>query len=255
MTGFGAFLRKELTEIRRTWRIWVIPGMLVFFGMTSPIIAALTPALVQSMAASQPGVVIRIPPPTALDAYRAVPQEPRPVRADRDRSSRARAWSRESAPSGTAILALTKPLSRGAFVVAKILSQIALLVAATALGTAVCLAVTAVVFDGAGGARLVTAVGLWLLYASLLVVVMTLFSAAFRSRGAAAGAGLGFYFLTLLLSAWGPAARYSFLGLVLATQKALVGESLSLGWPIATAVVAIAVGVAAAIGVFERQEL
>ena len=69
MTGFGAFLGKELTEIRRTWRLWVIPGMLVFFGITSPIIAALTPALVQSMATSQPGLVIRIPPPTARDAY------------------------------------------------------------------------------------------------------------------------------------------------------------------------------------------
>ena len=69
MSGLGAFLRKELTEIVRTWRIWVIPGMLVFFGITSPIIAALTPALVHSMASSQPGVVIRIPQPTALDAY------------------------------------------------------------------------------------------------------------------------------------------------------------------------------------------
>ena len=69
MTGFGAFLRKEVTEIRRTWRIWVIPGMLVFFGITSPIIAALTPALVSSMSQSQPGVVIRIPPPTWIDAF------------------------------------------------------------------------------------------------------------------------------------------------------------------------------------------
>ena len=54
MTGLVAFLRKELTEIRRTWRLWVIPGMLVFLGLTSPVIAVLTPALVHSMAATQP---------------------------------------------------------------------------------------------------------------------------------------------------------------------------------------------------------
>ena len=84
---------------------------------------------------------------------------------------------------------------------------------------------------------------------------MTLFSAAFHSRGASAGAGLGFYFVTLLLSAWGPAARNSFVGLVLATQKALVIESQSLGWPIATGVVAIGLGAMAAVGIFERQEL
>src|SRR6266513_2134122 len=68
MTGLVAFLRKELTEIRRTWRLWVIPGILVFLGVTSPIIAALTPALVQSVSASKPGVVIHLPPPGVLDA-------------------------------------------------------------------------------------------------------------------------------------------------------------------------------------------
>jgi ABC-type transport system involved in multi-copper enzyme maturation permease subunit len=107
----------------------------------------------------------------------------------------------------TAILALTKRLSRSAFVVAKILSQFVLLVGDT-LGMAACPGVMAVVVDGATVAPFITAVALWLLYASLLIVVMTLFSAAFRSRGAAAGAGVGFYFLTLLLSNWALAARY-----------------------------------------------
>ena len=100
----------------------------------------------------------------------------------------------------TAILALTKRLSRSAFVVAKILSQFVLLVGDTALGMAACPGVMAVVVDGATVAPFITAVALWLLYASLLIVVMTLFSAAFRSRDAAVGAGLGFTFLTLLLS-------------------------------------------------------
>ena len=254
MTGFGAFLRKELTEIRRTWRIWVIPGMLVFFGVTSPIIAALTPALVRSMATSQPGLVIQIPPPTAHDAYVQFIKSLDQLVMIAIIITGAGVVSGERS-SGTAILALTKPLSRGAFVVTKILSQTTLLMAATALGTAVCLAMTAVIFTGAGRAHLVTAVALWLVYAVLLIVVMTLFSAAFHSRGAAAGAGLGFYFLTLLLGAWGPAARYSFLGLVLATQKALVFESQPLGWQIATAVVAICVGGMVAVWAFDRQEL
>jgi ABC-2 type transport system permease protein len=254
MTGFGAFLRKEFTEIRRTWRIWVIPGMLVFFGVTSPIIAALTPALVRSMATSQPGLVIQIPPPTARDAYVQFIKSLDQLVLIAIIITGAGVVSGERS-SGTAILALTKPLSRGAFVVTKVLSQTMLLVVATALGTAVCLAVTAVVFDAAGAAHLVTAVALWLVYAVLLIAVMTLFSAAFQSRGAAAGAGLGFYFLTLLLGAWGPAARYSFLGLVLATQKALVFESQPLGWQLATAVVATGVVTVAAMGIFERREL
>lgn len=254
MTGFGAFLRKELTEIRRTWRIWVIPGMLVFFGVTSPIIAVLTPALVQSMAASQPGVVIQIPPPTAFDASAQFIKNLHQFVLIAIVIAGAGVVSGERS-SGTAILALTKPLSRGAFVGAKILSQIALLVMATALGTVACLTVTAVVFKGADGPRLVTAVALWLIFASLFVVVMTLFSAAFRSRGAAAGAGLGFYFLTLLLSSWRPLATYGFVGLWPALRDALMGEPLSIGWPIATAMVTMVVGAGVAVKIFERQEL
>jgi ABC-2 type transport system permease protein len=254
MNGFSAFLRKELTEIRRTWRLWVIPGMLVFFGVTSPLIAALTPALVESMAASQPGVVIQLPPPSALDAYAQFIKNLDQFVLIAVVITGAGVVSGERT-TGTAILALTKPLSRGAFVVAKIITQIALLGAATVLGTVVCLAMTAVIFDGGNAARLLTAVALWLLYASLLVVVMTLCSAAFRSRGAAAGAGLGFYFLTLLLSSWGPAARYGFVGLWPALRDALMGEPLAVAWPIATALVAVVLGVTGAVWIFERQEL
>jgi ABC-2 type transport system permease protein len=228
--------------------------MLVFFGITSPIIAALTPALVHSMASSQPGVVIRIPPPTALDAYGQFLKNLHQFILIAIVIAGAGAVSSERS-SGTAILALTKPLSRSAFVVAKIVSHLLVLVAATALGTAVCLAVTAVVFDGGNAARLVTTVALWLLYASVFVVVMTLFSASLRSRGAAAGAGLAFYFLALLLSTWGPAARYAFFGLFPAMRDALMGQSLSLGWPVATAVLALAAGTVAAMRLFERQEL
>jgi len=254
MTGLVAFLRKELTEIRRTWRLWVIPGMLVFFGLTSPIIAALTPALVHSMTAAQPGVVIQLPAPTALDASAQFLKNLDQFVLIAVVIAGAAVVSGERA-SGTAILVLTKPLSRGAFVVAKIVSQVMLLVAATALGVTACLAITALVFDGSNTARLVRAVALWLLYAALLVVVMTLFSAAFRSRGAAAGAGLGFYFLTLLFANWAPAARYSFLGLMPAMRDALTGEALSLGWPVTTAVAAIVLGALATVRIFEQQEL
>jgi hypothetical protein len=75
------------------------------------------------------------------------------------------------------------------------------------------------------------------------------------TRGAAAGAGLAFFFLTLLLSTWGPAARYSFIALVPAMGNALKGAALSSGWPVTTVVAAIVVAAAAAVRVFEEQEL
>ena len=254
MTGFAAFLRKELTEIRRTWRLWVIPGMLVFLGVTSPIIAAITPALVKSMTGARPGVLVRLPPPTALEAFAQFIKNLDQFILVAIIIAGAGVISGERS-SGTAILVLTKPLSRGAFVVTKIVSQFLLLVTATALGTLACLVVTSMIFTGASVGPFVATVALWLLYALLLVVVMTLFSAAFKSRGASAGAGLGFYFLTLLLSNWAPAARYSFLGLIPAMGEALMGRPLSLGWPVATAVAAIVMLTVSAERIFERQEL
>ena len=254
MTGLGAFLRKEFTEIWRTWRLWVIPGMMLFFGVTSPIIAVVTPMLMRSVAAGQPGTVIQMPSPNANDASAQFLKSLSQIVLIAVVITGAGSVSGERA-SGTAILALTKPLSRAAFIVAKIVSQIMHVGVATALGTAVCLTVTAIVFDRSNAARLVPTVALWLLYAALLIVVMTLFSAAFRSRGAAAGAGLGFYFLTLLLSLWGPAARHTFLGLVPAMNHALLGQPVSLGWPVTSALAAIVLAAVAAVAIFERQEL
>jgi len=254
MSGFTAFLRKELTEIRRTWRLWVIPGMLVFFGLTSPIIAALTPALVQSMSASQPGVVIRLPPPTALDASVQFLKNLNQFVLLAIVIAGAGVISGERA-AGTAILVLTKPLSRAAFVVAKILSQLLLLVVSTALGTAACLAMTAVVFDGSGATRLLAVVALWLVYATVMVVVMTFFSASFASRGAAAGAGLAFYFIALLLSGWGPTAQYTFAGLWPAMRDTLMGNAETPYWPLISATAFILAGSLGAIEVFRRKEL
>ena len=254
MTGFRAFLRKELIEIFRTWRLWVVPGMLLFFGVTSPIIAVLTPRLMQSVAAGQPGAVIHLPPPNATDASAQFLKSLSQIVLIAIVITGAGSVSGERS-SGTAILALTKPLTRAAFVVAKVVSQIALVVAATVLGTGACLVLTALIFDHSNAARLVPAVALWLTFASLLVVVMTLFSSAFQSRGAAAGAGLAFYFLALLLSLWGPVSRHSFLGLMPAMDKLLMARPASLGWPLTSAVVVIVLGALAAVAIFERQEL
>lgn len=256
MTGFLPFLEKELMEIRRTWRVWLLPGMLVFFGLTSPIIAALTPALLRSMATKQPGVAIQLPAPTSLDSFAQFLKNLDQFILITLVIAGAGAVSAERT-SGTAILMLTKPLTRSAFVVAKVTSQVLLLLVSTILGTVACLTMTRVVFGAGGNAHLVPSVALWLLYAALLIVVMTLFSAAFPSRGAAAGVGLGFYFLTLLFSAWAPTVHYTFSGLLPAMSELLAGQpqALSLGWPVTTAVAAIGLGTVAAAMIFRRQEL
>jgi ABC-2 type transport system permease protein len=254
MNGFTTFLAKELTEIRKTWRIWVIPGMLVFFAITSPIIAQVTPALLGSMAKSQPGMVVKIPSPTWRDSYAQYLKSLSQMVLIAVVITGAGALSGERS-AGTAVLTLTKPVSRAGFVLAKIVSQAGLLVGATILSTAVCIALTLGIFGSAPLEPLLAAVSIWVIDALLLIVVMTFFSAGFASRGAAAGAGLGFWFLTLLISIWPPASRYSFVGLMSASGRALAGQPAGALWPITTSVVAVILGAWAAVKVFERQEL
>ncbi len=254
MKGFGAFLEKEFLEILNTWRIWVIPGMIVFFAVTSPIIAMITPTLVSSLAGSQPGVVITLPEPTAVDAYGQFLKNLNQIVLIAVVIAGAGAVSGERL-SGTAALVLAKPLSRRGFVLAKLLSQQTTVMVFTAIGAAVCVAVTAALFGSSSVGTFLLAVLLWLVYALLLVAAMTLFSAAFESRGAAAGAGLGFYFFTAVLSIWSPAAEYTFAGLGAAASGLLSGVRADVGWPIATAVITGLALTALAMLTFQRKEL
>src|SRR5574341_2620824 len=213
MTGFGAFLAKELQEIRKTWRIWVIPGMVLLFAMSSPVLAMLTPKLVSSMAQSQPGVTIVLPPGTWADAYGQFLKNLTQVVLIAIVITGAGVVSGERAV-GTAVLTLTKPLARAAFVVGKVLSQWSLVIACCVLGIALNAVLTRMIFGSAPILPLANAVLLWLAYALLLVTVMALFSAWFAARGAAAGAGLAFFFLSFLIAIWAPAVRYTFVGLL-----------------------------------------
>jgi len=254
MTGLSAFLAKELREIYKTWRIWVIPGMVLFFAVSSPIIAMLTPKLISSMSQSQPGVTIILPPPTWIDAYSQYLKNLSQIVLIAVIITGAGAVSGERS-TGTAILTLTKPLARGAFVVAKVISQWILLIACTALGIALCALVTRLVFGPAPIWPLANGMLLWLAYALLLVTVMVFFSAAFGARGAAAGGGLAFFFLGFLIAIWEPTVRWTFVGILPAAAKAAVGQPVAALWPLVTAAAMSAGTVFAAVKVFERQEL
>jgi ABC-2 type transport system permease protein len=254
MSGYGAFFRKEWLEIRRTWRIWVIPGMLLFFGLTSPILALVTPSLMSSVAESQPGMTVTLPPATAKDADAQFLKNLSQLMIFALIIAGAGSVSGERS-SGTAILAVTKPVSRSALVGAKLSADLILLVAATVVATLLCGIVTIALFATVSWQRLVSAVGLWLTLAVFLTCAMSFFSAALRSRGAAAGAGLAFYFVTLLASLWPAAEKYSLVGLPTQIMTALNDGAVAWAWPAGTALLAAGLLAILAMQVFEKQEL
>lgn len=253
MKGFLRFLGKEFTEIVRTWRVWVVPGMLLFMAVSSPVLAKLTPALLASVTSGQEGVRITVPDPTYIDAYAQWIKNLQQMIALALLITTGGMIAGERS-SGTAILVLTKPVSRTAFVVAKFLSQTALLVAGTVVGAAVCWGATYTTFGEAPARLLVSTTATWLAFAVLLVAMMTLLSAAFKSI-AAGGVGIGGFFVISVLSLWGPALDYSPAGLSVAPNALLADRPVELMWPLVTTAAAVCVLIAAAVLVFRTKEL
>ena len=254
MNGFRAFLGKEARETRKTWRLWVIPGILVFFGITSPILAAVTPALLRAMAGRSPGVVVRFPPPTAADAYLQYLGNLAQVALLAIIITGAAAVASERR-SGTAVLMLTKPLSRGGFIVAKAVVSIGLLVVATALGSALCIVTTIALFDATLIGSFLASILVWLALAAMLTTLMLLFSATMNRQAPAAGAGIGAYVALFVLTGFPLVRDYSPAGLMAANDAILNGRDVALLWPLVTTVALTAVFAAAAVAVFRRKVL
>lgn len=67
MNGFTAFLKKELMEQLRTYRVLILLSVFFLFGMMSPLMAKLLPEILSGM--EMEGMTIVIPEPGAMDAY------------------------------------------------------------------------------------------------------------------------------------------------------------------------------------------
>ena len=226
MRGFGAFLRKELRETGRTWRLWVLPGFIVFAAVSSPLITFMMPTLVESLGGLQQGFSISVPSPTSAGAYveylgnlGELVMFALVIAYGGIVSSEVR--------SGTAALALAKPLSRHAFVLAKWLSQLVVVVAAAVLGTALCVALTTVLLGTGPAAETAAAACLWAAYAATMLSAMVLLSVVTGS----------------------PA------GLTAAGTALVQGDPATWVWPLLSAALVSGLCLAGAVWTFSRKEI
>ena len=166
MTGGVILLRKELLESWRTLRLPIVAGLFLLVGLTAPLLAKFLPEIIKAAAGDQlPS--IPLPTPVAADAvtqtwknlaqfgaFAAIILAMGAVSTERDR--------------GTAAFVLSKTVSRGAFIAAKVAAIGAILAMCTALAVAVAWIYAAILFeplpvaglDRAGGPRLARSGGL-----------------------------------------------------------------------------------------------
>jgi ABC-2 type transport system permease protein len=253
MNGFTVFARKEVREILRTWRIWVLPGILLFFALTGPVLARLTPEIVGAVVGNQLNG-LTIPTPTYLDAYAQWIKNLSQIALFALIIIYGGIISAE-VKSGTVVLVLTKPISRAAFVIAKATVHSAFLAILVVAGTLLTWGMTGAVFGRAPGAALWTSALVWLVFGVVVIALMTLLSVLISSAAGAAGAGLGVYALLSIAAIWKPLATYS--PAALTSQSALLaaGKDADVFWPVLTSLLLAVALIALAAQIFRTKDL
>ena len=253
MSGFAAFAGKEAREIPRTWRIWVLPGILLFFALTGPALAKFTPQILETFAGDQfKGLVL--PTPTYLDAYGQWIKNLSGIALYALIIIYGSIVSSEL-KSGTAVLVLTKPVSRTAFVVAKAAVHSLFLAVVVMAGTLITWGLTAAIFGQAPGSALWSAALVWLVFGVLFIALMTLLSVLIGSAAGAAGAGLGAYALVSAVAIWKPLGTYSPAGLASGPASLAASKDVAVLWPVLTSLLLAVVLVVLAALAFRRKDL
>ena len=255
LRGFGAFTRKELLETRKTWRLWVLPGVLVFLGLThAPPGSRHTGAPRDDRRQPARGRSSRSPTPTAVDAYAQFMGNLAQLGLLVVIITGAAAVASERR-GGTAVLVLTKPLSRTSFVWSKVIANLVILVLATVVGSLLCILGTVVLFDTSHVAAFLESVAAWLALAAMFVCLMVWLSAALDKMAAAAGAGIGVYAAVFALTGFPLVRDWSPAGILGANDALLRGRDATLAQPVAVTLVLAVVFVLLAAWSFRRKEL
>ena len=146
MRQFIAFTKKELRESASTFRAYILLIVFALLGMMSPLFAKLTPEILNSLGDMGQGVIIRLPDPTALDAwaqfFKNVSQMGMLVLVIIFGGIMSNEFSR-----GTLVNLLTKGLSRKTVILSKFLTAGLLWAVAYLLCLVVCYAYTTYFFE------------------------------------------------------------------------------------------------------------
>lgn len=197
MSSFFVFTRKELEEQIRTYKGIAIAAVLLIFGMTSPLLAKITPDIIKS---ANLGVTIKIPEPTYLDAYAQFFKNIGEMGIIVILLVYAGAVVTETT-RGTATLMLTKRLSRTSFILAKFLSAAVVWTVSYAGSAALCVVYTIYLFPKGKPAQLMLALFCMWLFGIVTLAAALFASSVFKSYALAAIGGFAIWGLILLTSA------------------------------------------------------
>ncbi|WP_455662620.1 ABC transporter permease [Pradoshia sp.] len=255
MAMFGAMLWKEWLELKRSYKLIIVPFAFAIIMVTLPITMKLLPALIEQDLPE--GTVIVVPESTASDIVGGIYANFEQlglivlilvmmgtVASEREK--------------GSASLVLSKPIGRGGYIMAKWLSYSMLSVISFLFGMALTLYYTRILFDGKMEWGAIAQGTLLYLVLILLCVTLTLlFSAIMRSAIFAGFLGLGSYLALTKLGQYLPDAieKYTPSAFLDSTAKIMLGQEGGILAPLLVLLVLVAVSLFLSIMLFKRQEL
>lgn len=204
--NFKTLLKKEFTEIFRTYKIYVIPIIFLVFGLTSPIIAKFTPELVKSLVTD---ITIEIPPPTWKDAFAQLFKNLTQIGILAIILTSMGIVADEKS-KGTVMLVLAKPVSRYAFVFSKLIATLSLVTVSLILSYIACLYNTSILFPDMQIDKTLQATIIYTIY-MIFITSLTIFASTIANNNIAAG-GIsiaGLFIASLLPSLNRTLAQYS----------------------------------------------
>ncbi|MDJ0335528.1 ABC transporter permease subunit [Salinibacterium sp. G-O1] len=254
MNAYLQFATKEAREIVYTWRIWVLPAIMLFFAISGPVVARFTPEIIGAVGGAGLDQLV-LPSPTYLDAYSGWIKNLSQITLFAIIIIYGGIVSSELR-SGTALLVLTKPVSRTAFVAVKAVVNCVFVSMLLGAGTLVTWAITAAIFGPAPPGPLWSSAAIWLVLAILFIAIMTFLSVVIGSAAGASGGGIGAFVLLSVAAIWTPLSDYSPAGLAVHAAALAAGASTpSLVWPVVTSLTVSLILVAGAAALFRRKEL
>jgi ABC-2 type transport system permease protein len=249
------FFKKEMNEIIKTHKIYVLPALFLFFGFLSPLTAKFMPQLMEEMAKSTGMIIKYAQEQSFLDSY---------AQLFKNISQLAFiiilvfvGGIVGEKVKGTAALILTKPVSRTKFIISKFTAAIALYTFAYLLSVIACVYYTYLLFPVFYNDKLVLSL-LMLWGSGAFMISATIFiSTISKSFTTAAGLGIGAYLLLLASTAVPYVSKYTpgnigNIGLSILQGTTPIEDATA---PIMTATILAGLLIFGSIAVFKRQEI
>ncbi len=251
--SIAASIRKEWMEQARTGRLIALAAVLLFFGLTSPIMAKYIPEIIK-MVPGGDSISTVIPTPTMMDAVAQFVKNVDQfgvllaliltmgiVAVEKDR--------------GTAAMILTKPLPRPVFLMAKFAGLSLSFLVVILVASIGAYYYTMVLFQAPDfGAWMLMSLLIWV-HLEVDIALVLLFSTLFRSQAAAAGLGFAAIILFSLIGIVPALARY-LPDRLLSWAGSLFTPVSAPAWPaLWVSLAMIVVSLVLAVVSFERQEI